>query len=422
MATARTKVPPRTKSNDVFEDAIFEDIRIVEASAGEGENPTKILAISGVGCKTGIINKNNRLYPTDVMIKAIETAQASVRSGKFLGELDHPDWSATLQHTALKITKLWMDGDLMRFEADVIPTHDGEKLAALLKAGVGVGMSTRGRGRSKFIDLTTTPTPGGQPMAEEEGYWEILPGYRLDGIDCVAQESNPFGQIQHFEQEELPMSLTLEQLKTEHPEVYEAVKAEVLEAEKVTLAEQVNADFDAKVAEAVEAKKTELRADIMENDEEIKDMRSKLETVKSLFAPAQQTQEGENGEGTVTESQTAQLASENATLKESQKTLQEKVTELEGALSKKENEIKVKEHIASKTKGHKFEAKLAERLATCESVEDVDAKFEAEVAFIESIVEAENPAGKGIVEQEDDTNRIKYSADQARQRELAGLK
>ena len=75
----------------MFEEPLFEDIRILTeeevGSAAEGESPYKLLTISGIASKGGVVNKNKRLYPTSVLAKATEKAQADIKKGKLLGRL-----------------------------------------------------------------------------------------------------------------------------------------------------------------------------------------------------------------------------------------------------------------------------------------------------------------------------------------------
>ena len=136
-----------TEPEKVFETSLcsaphFHAIEILEESE-QDKNPHRLLQIRGVASRGGVVNKNNRLYPVETLAKAVHEAQKAIAEGKLLGELDHPETprSGRLKHAAIKFTKLWMDGDLMWFEADVLPTKSGRDLYGLLISGVGIGMS-----------------------------------------------------------------------------------------------------------------------------------------------------------------------------------------------------------------------------------------------------------------------------------------
>jgi hypothetical protein len=116
------------------------------------EGRTGIIKISGRAAKAGTVTGNQTFYPKEVLKKQVKTLQADVAAGKFLGQLDHPAPVGThgrLSQTAIKYTKLGLDGDYLVFEGDVLPTPAGETLKSLLKSNVTVGISTRGFGATK---------------------------------------------------------------------------------------------------------------------------------------------------------------------------------------------------------------------------------------------------------------------------------
>ena len=101
--------------------------------------------------------------------------------------------------------------------------------------------------------------------------------------------------------------------------------------------------------------------------------------------------------------------------------LESKVTELSNQITEAEELVKVQARIDEKVKGHRFEKQLRTRLEECKQVDQVDAIFDSEVEFIESLLGTETiPAGQGQLMEgnEDDTE---LDEQKARQKRLAGL-
>lgn len=385
---------------------LFEDIQILEEGSAAEKPNTRLLKISGTASRGGIINRNGRLYPTEVLNRAVERAQSALRKGKFVGEVDHPEYGGgRLRRLAMKFTKVWMEGADMKFEADILPTASGEILKTLLISGVGIGMSTRGWGS------TIRRTSG------DKSYLEVQDDFELKGIDAVLDESNPHGTISKYEEGVLGMELTLAELKEKFPKLVEELTAEVRDSLAEEVRQELEADFATKVAEGIQEKKAEFldeaRQEVMESDE-IKELKEFKESVSKLVGPQTVVEDKELEEELATIK--GQLVEKEEELTEVQKKLDEMIAEKEEADKKAKIAAKVEELV----KGHRFEKQLRDRLLVCESVEKVEENFASEVAFIEEITGKETPKGAGrIVEGKDDTND--FDEVQATQRRLAGL-
>ncbi len=410
-------IMPKDKSRELLEEPLFEDIRILTeeetGSAAKGESPYKLLTISGVASKGGVVNKNNRLYPTSVLVKATEKAQDAIRKGKLLGEVDHPEDYGSLGRTAIKFTKLYMQGDDMLFEGEVLATKAGEHLALLLRSGVGVGISTRGYGSVRPID-----GPDGT-------IYEVQPDYELKGIDCVLEASNEFGKVANFESKEgggKRVKLTMEMLQNDYPELYAKVVESVKEQTKKEMQESLEKDFELKVSQAIEEKKEELMAkakkEVMES-EEIVQLKAIVEAVvnavKPMMPEAKTKEELDAELVKANESLQAQIDTLNGIVE----TLKEEKAQAEKALEEQETAKKVAEKIDELVKGHRFEKALRQKLEACKTVDEVQKCFESEEAFIASLVENTIvPTGSGKVKNEDEEM---LSEEIKRQRRLAGL-
>lgn len=142
-------------------------------------NKVSALRIGGQLQKAGRPNANGRIYPTNVLRQAVEEIQEDITSRRVLGEFDHPpDAKIHLDRVSHLITKLWMEGDTVYGECEVLEnTIHGKQLKALFEANVNVGISSRGVG-----DMETT-------IHEGEEYYQVLPGYTFVTFDIVAEPS-----------------------------------------------------------------------------------------------------------------------------------------------------------------------------------------------------------------------------------------
>ena len=124
-------------------------------------------------------NANGRIYPREVLWEAVERLQDAINNRAVMGEYDHPpDAKIHLDRVSHLITKLWMEGDAVYGEAEILEeTICGAQLKALLENKINIGISSRGVG-----DMETT-------MHENEEYYQVLPGYSFVTFDMVAEPS-----------------------------------------------------------------------------------------------------------------------------------------------------------------------------------------------------------------------------------------
>ena len=395
------------------EQPIFEDIEIEELTEAEDDG-LKLLKIKGTASRGDVFNKNNRMYPTKVLKKVAEKIQPSIKKGKMTGQLDHPSWfdGGGLKGTAIKFTEMWMEGDYLKFEGNVIPTTAGKELEVLLKSKVGIGMSTRGYGSLK---------PHKNKRGKEDFKKLVVQDdYELLGVDAVLNESNQYSKIAQFEHKEGGKDVDLEMLKSEHPELIEELKNEM----KAELTEEIQKDFDDKVSAAAEEKVKEQKEAIIAeamDSEEVKSMKEFVNTVVEAAKPLVP------GQKEYVESEKQKEIDElNARLTNAEKDKEaavQEAAELKAEKEKAEAKEKVTKHIDEKVKGHKFADQLKTRLSECSSVEEVDSSFEKEVAFINELTKnVELPTGSGqLNDNEEDDNTKKLDEEKERQRKLAGL-
>lgn len=148
---------------------------VESVDGGEGK-----LYIEGIFLQSNVVNGNKRIYPRPVLEKAVNKyIETQVLTKQSLGELNHPPRSnVDPLHAALIIESLEFRGDDVWGRARIIEGDhaEGDKLAALIRAGWIPGVSSRGLGTVK----------------NQNGVNIVQEGYVLTvGVDAVWGPSAP---------------------------------------------------------------------------------------------------------------------------------------------------------------------------------------------------------------------------------------
>ena len=114
----------------------------------EEKNGKKNYAIEGVFMSAEQKNRNGRIYPKQVLGKAVESYNTTqVVPGRAVGELNHPEGpTVNLDKVSHKINSLDWQGNDVVGKATILATPMGEVVKGLLDGGVKLGVSTRGMG------------------------------------------------------------------------------------------------------------------------------------------------------------------------------------------------------------------------------------------------------------------------------------
>jgi hypothetical protein len=146
---------------------------VVEERSLGGE---KSMWIKGVYMMADQVNKNNRLYPLQEMIREVDRYKNDmVKNQRSLGELNHPTGAdVNLERACHLVTKLEQDRNYFMGESKLLASPMGKIVESLIKDGVQVGMSSRALGK----------------LNEESGVNKVS-DMRLVAIDCVADPSCP---------------------------------------------------------------------------------------------------------------------------------------------------------------------------------------------------------------------------------------
>ena len=145
---------------------------IVEAKDGK-----KTYAIEGIFASAEQKNRNGRIYPFNVMDKAItKYILEQVDKGRAVGELNHPEGpTINLDKVSHKIDSLKWEGNDVVGKATILATPMGKIVEGLLDGGVRVGVSTRGMGS----------------LQQSGGAMRVGPDFMLNAVDIVQDPSAP---------------------------------------------------------------------------------------------------------------------------------------------------------------------------------------------------------------------------------------
>jgi len=166
MALKLSLVVEKPDVNDEFE-YIEEEV---------DRNSPSNLYIKGPYMMAEDVNRNNRLYPLDELVReAKRYNEEMVVPGRAMGELNHPTTAdVDLERACHMVTELKQDGNVFYGKSKVLSTPCGGIVRSLINDGVKVGMSTRALG-----------------TLEEGSEHNVVKNMKLVAVDCVADPSYP---------------------------------------------------------------------------------------------------------------------------------------------------------------------------------------------------------------------------------------
>ena len=149
----------------------------LEVLTEQNDNGEKTYAIEGIFMQAETKNRNGRIYPREVMNKAVgKYINEQVSKGRAVGELNHPEGpTVNLDKVSHKIENLQWEGNDVVGKATILETPMGKIVKGLLDGGVSLGVSTRGMGSLKN---------GNDAMV-------VQPDFMLNAVDIVQDPSAP---------------------------------------------------------------------------------------------------------------------------------------------------------------------------------------------------------------------------------------
>ena len=123
----------------------LDSIEFITEDDAEGKKNYKI---RGVFMEADVKNRNNRMYPMQVLEKEVKRYNKEyVQQKRAFGELGHPDGpTVNLERVSHMITKLYPDNKQFIGEAKVMDTPYGKIVKNLIDEGAKLGVSSRGMG------------------------------------------------------------------------------------------------------------------------------------------------------------------------------------------------------------------------------------------------------------------------------------
>jgi len=166
MITAKNVLP--------FHDELFGNNEILS----ETVNGKKYWYIKGIFMQANIVNRNNRLYPKDILDNATNVYVTQfVNKRRAVGELTHPDTTKINPDRISHLTEeIKIDGNYYIGKAKVLDTPCGKIAQALLEGGVQLAVSSRADGSVR---------------ERGDGVNVVNPGLILRAIDIVYDPSAP---------------------------------------------------------------------------------------------------------------------------------------------------------------------------------------------------------------------------------------
>lgn len=146
---------------------------LTEAKAGGGKNHF----IEGVFMQSETKNRNGRVYPKQIMERAVDKyVREQVKTKRAVGELNHPDGpTVNLDKVSHLIESLdWQKNDVVG-KARILETPMGMIVKGLLDGGVRLGVSTRGMGS----------------LEQRNGVMYVKDDFLLSTVDIVQDPSAP---------------------------------------------------------------------------------------------------------------------------------------------------------------------------------------------------------------------------------------
>lgn len=182
--------------------------------------------VTGVAKRANHINLNRRYYSRDALSKAVDKASAMIKEGGLNGLMDHPGFfegsKGSPKNTAIKWTDVKMQGDDVIVEGIVLKTAVGKDLQALIDAKVKIDLSTNVKGKTRYVRASEVDSTY-QP---KDAFVQVFDDLTFNTIDVVGDGADEYASLTMDALKEGIKTMTLEELKKDNPELYDAVLQE----------------------------------------------------------------------------------------------------------------------------------------------------------------------------------------------------
>lgn len=157
----------------LLKESNFSEVETISESLETGG---KNWYIKGIMAQGGIVNRNKRIYPSDVLAESMNIYENEyIKTNRAVGELEHPDsGQINLDRISHIIESMERLGDNYYGKAKILNTPTGRIVAGLLEGGVKLGVSTRADGKV---------------VKNSHGINEVQKGLRMGAVDVVFHPS-----------------------------------------------------------------------------------------------------------------------------------------------------------------------------------------------------------------------------------------
>lgn len=135
---------------------LFESYKVM-LNEGDLESLPDPFVVDAVFQKYGIENANGRIYPEDILKKAVDKYQDLIKNRMAIGECNHPDESVIdLSRVAINIIELHWEKNTLVGKMEIPVTNgfrkygiiscQADQVAHLILSGIKIGVSSRGLG------------------------------------------------------------------------------------------------------------------------------------------------------------------------------------------------------------------------------------------------------------------------------------
>lgn len=115
------------------------------------------LVVYAVLQKYGILNRNGRIYPKEILVKQNDLYQQAIQERRAIGEMEHPESTVINgERVSHNIVKTWWEGQTLMGQIEIlmspgfinygIVSTKGDEVANLLRNRIKIGVSSRGIG------------------------------------------------------------------------------------------------------------------------------------------------------------------------------------------------------------------------------------------------------------------------------------
>lgn len=173
---------------ECMDEVYFSKLSILESS--RGTRPGVLSTVEGPFLEAGQKNRNVRSYSRSLIENKILNSpytQELIKNRLLLGEAKHPKdrMEIKIEESSHNITRLWLDGDILYGQADILDTPAGRVIQTLLDYGSKIGISARASGSVSRSD--------GENEVDEENYnfktFDFVPYPSFEKSRLVMNES-----------------------------------------------------------------------------------------------------------------------------------------------------------------------------------------------------------------------------------------